>query len=241
MVELLVVVLLSGEVAVEANDVTVAGFDPDAAKEAASGLFAGDGRDIEDCSGRVAEEVVADVTEGVVLLIEVVGVHEDHLDEAGFVEVEVESTTESSDVGQRILKESQLTVVASALRGRLIYLVGLVADDLVELDACEMMLVGLGNLAENRIWLHVLDVGFNERGPLFDSLDDHLFARDGFIDERALRRGELARRQDILWLLLLTDEREAEGGLGTSSGDEGCQQQTGGRVFPEDHDLRLLR
>ena len=23
--------------------------------------------------------------------------------------------------------------------------------------------------------------------------------------------------------------------------DEGCQQQTGGGVFPEDHDLRLLR
>ncbi len=136
-VELLVILLLSGEVAVEADDVAAAGLDPDAAEEATGGTLAGDGGDVEDGGGSVAEEVVADVAEGVVLPVEVVRVHEDHLDEAGFVEVEVEAAAKTGDVGHRVLEEAELAVVAGALRGGLVDLVGLVADDLVELDAGE--------------------------------------------------------------------------------------------------------
>ncbi len=206
-VELLVILLLSGEVAVEADDVAVAGLDPDAAEEATGGALAGDGGDVEDGGGSVAEEVVADIAEGVVLLVEVVGVHEDHLDEAGFVEVEMEAAAKAGDVGHRVLEEAELAVVAGALRGGLVDLVGLVADDLVELDACEVVLVGLRDLAEDRIGLHVLNVGFDEGSPLLDGLDDLLFAHDGLVNKGALRGGELACRQDILWLLLLADER----------------------------------
>ena len=56
-----------------------------------------DGRYVEDRGGGVAEEVVAHVAEGIVLTVEVVGVHQQHLDEAGLVEVQVQAAAEAAD------------------------------------------------------------------------------------------------------------------------------------------------
>src|SRR5216684_2158392 len=72
-VELFLVFLGAGEVAVEADDVAVAGLDPDTAEEAAEVLLARDRRYIEDRGGSVAEEVIAHVAEVIVLPVEVVG------------------------------------------------------------------------------------------------------------------------------------------------------------------------
>ena len=91
----------AGEVAVEADDVAVAGLDPDAAEEAAGGVLAVDGGDVEDGGGSVAEEVVADEAEGVVLTVKAVRVHEQHLDEAGLMEGEVQAAAEAGQEGQR--------------------------------------------------------------------------------------------------------------------------------------------
>src|SRR5258705_8140176 len=66
-VELLLVFLGTGEVAVETDDVAVAGLDPDAPEEAAEVFFARDRRYIEDRGGGVAEKVVADIAEVIVL------------------------------------------------------------------------------------------------------------------------------------------------------------------------------
>src|SRR5258708_2678376 len=99
----------------------------------------------------------------------------------------------------------------------------------------------VGELGEGGGGLHVLDVCLDEGSTLLDGLDDLLFASDCLVDESILARGELACGQNVFWLLLLAKEREAECCLSTGGCDEGCQQQTGGRVFPEDHDLRLLR
>ena len=60
----------AGEVAVEADDVAVAGLDPDAAEEAAEARLPLDGCYVEDGGGDVAEKVVADEAEGVVLAVE---------------------------------------------------------------------------------------------------------------------------------------------------------------------------
>ena len=96
-IELLLVFLRAGEVAVEADDVAVAGLDPDAAEEAAEVLLALNRRYVEDCGGRVAEEVIANIAEVVVLTVEVVGVHQEHLDEAGLMEGEVQAAAEAAD------------------------------------------------------------------------------------------------------------------------------------------------
>ena len=115
------------------------------------GALAVDGSDVEDGGGGVAEKVVADEAEGVVLAIEAVGVHEQHLDEARFVEGEVKAAAEAGEEGGGVLEEAELAVVGGSLGGGLVDLVRLVADDLGELDAGEEVLVGLGDLAEDGI------------------------------------------------------------------------------------------
>ena len=75
----------------------------------------------------------------------------------------------------------------------------------------EEVLVGLGNLAQNGIGPHVLDVGLDERSPLLDGLDDVLLARDGLIDQRVLRCGRLARsRENILLASSCLQERQLQ-------------------------------
>src|SRR5580692_8018703 len=177
-IELLLVVLGAGEVAVEADDVAAASLDPDAAEEAAEVLLARDRRYIKDRGGRVTEEVVTYIAEVIVLPVEVVGVHQQHLNEAGLVEGEVQAATKTSDIGGRVLEEAELA--ASCARRRiLVDRVGVVVDDAFEVDAAKEVLVGLGNLAQEWIGFHVLDIGLDERSPLFDRLDDDLLAHDG--------------------------------------------------------------
>ena len=67
--------------------------------------------------------------------------------------------------------------------------VGVVADDLAEFDAAEEVLIRFGDLTEDRVGPHVLDVGLDERSPLLDGLDDFLLADDGLIDESVLCGG----------------------------------------------------
>ena len=52
-------------------------------------------------------------------------------------------------IGRRVLEEAKLAA-AGALRGVLVDRVGLVTDDLVEFDATEEVLVGLGHLTQER-------------------------------------------------------------------------------------------
>jgi len=181
-VVLAVIFLAACEVSVETDDVAVAGLDPDAAEEAASGTFAVDRRYIEDGGGGVAEEVVADVAKDVVLPVKVVGVHEDHLDKAGLMEVELQAAAEACEERRRLLEEAQLAAVGVAL----VDLIGAVANDLAELHAAQEVLIGVRDLTDNGVRLHVLDVGFDERRPLLDNLDDLFFATDCLIDQGIL-------------------------------------------------------
>ena len=105
-----------------------------------------------------------------------------------------------------MLEEAEFAFFRGALGGGLVDLVGVVADDLAELDASEEVLVGLGDLAEDGVGPHVLDVGFDEGSALLDGLDDLLFAHDGLIDEGVLPGGQLARGQDVLLRLFLAEE-----------------------------------
>src|ERR1700723_3450308 len=148
-------------------------------------LLARDRRYIKDRGGRVTEEVVTYIAEVIVLPVEVVGVHQQHLNEAGLVEGEVQAATKTSDIGGRVLEEAKLA--ASCARRRiLVDRVGVVVDDAFEVDAAKEVLVGLGNLAQEWIGFHVLDIGLDERSPLFDRLDDDLLAHDGLVDQRIL-------------------------------------------------------
>src|SRR5882757_9010351 len=239
-IELLLVFLSPGEVAIEADDVAVAGLNPDTAEEAAEVLLARDWCYVEDGSGGVAKKVVANVAEVIVLPVEVVGVHQQHLDKAGFVEGEVQASAEAADSGQGMLEESHL-VAAAALRGLLVDRVGLVIDDALEIDAAEEVLVGLGHLTKERVGLHVLDVSLNQGRPFLDGLDDHLLANDRLVDERVLRRRRFTRSREIIGLLLLSMQQGCMGG--ESCCDEECQGETGGGLFPENHVvlLRLTR
>ena len=83
--------------------------------------------------------------------------------------------------------------------------VGVVADDLAEFDAAEEVLIGLGDLTEDGVRAHVLDVGLDERSALLDGLDDFLLASDGLVDEGVLPGGQLARGQDVLLRLFLAE------------------------------------
>jgi len=110
---------------------------------------------------------------------------------------------------------------AQTLLGNPLY--GPVADDFAELNPTEEVLVGLGDLTQDWIGLHVLNVGFEERSTVLDGLDDLFLTEDGLVDQRVLASGELARGQDVLILLLLADKRESrEGGKG--DGDEECER-----------------
>src|ERR1035437_7640429 len=59
--------------------------------------LAADWLDVKDGRGDVAKKVVADEGKGVVLAIEAVRVHEDHLDEAGLVEGEAKAAGDSAE------------------------------------------------------------------------------------------------------------------------------------------------
>ena len=87
----------SGEVAVEADDIATASLNPDAAEEAASGSLSIARGDVKDSGRRRSEKLVANVTENIVLAVEVVRIHQHHLDKASFVEVQVQAATESGD------------------------------------------------------------------------------------------------------------------------------------------------
>ena len=103
------------------------------------------------------------------------------------------------------------------------------------------MLIGFRDLTQHRIRLHVLDICLDERGPLFDSLDDYLLADDGFVDERVLRGGGFPRSREIVIFLLLSMQERCSSLGGEGSCNEEGQRYTGDRLFPENHDVRLLR
>src|SRR5437763_4504214 len=141
-----------------------------------------------------------------------------------------------------MLEESHLAA-AAALRGVLVDGVRLIIDDVLKINAAEEVLVRFGDLTQERIGLHVLDISLNERSPLLDSLDDHLLASDRLVDERVLRWRRFARSREIVVLLLLSMQESCSCLSGKSCCDEECQGETGGGLFPENHVvlLRLTR
>ena len=241
----LVVVLVGAfDEAVEADDVAVVGFDPDAAEELALSLVAaghealsGDGGDVEDGGRRGAEEVVADEAEVIVLAVEADRVHEHHADEAVFLKLEVETCAEAGDRLDRVLEEAAHLALRLALHGILPELV--VADDLAEVDAGEVVLIGQRYLEEDRIRPHVLDVGLDDRSALLDDLDDLLFPDDGLVDEGVLSSGQLPCRRLVLVILLLAPQGAGMGGK--RGGNEEGQKHSSGEMFREVHDSRLLK
>ena len=68
---------------------------------------------------------------------------------------------------------------------------------------------GNGDLTEDGIRRHLLDVGFEDGSAILDGLDDYLFASDGLVDKSVLRRRELTGGQEILVGLFLSDVRQA--------------------------------
>src|SRR5208283_4056042 len=125
----------AGEVAVESDDVTALGLDPDASGETSEVASWVGGGDVEDGGGDVSEEVVADEEEGVVLAVEVVGVHEHHLGEAGLVEGETKTAGEAGDGVEGVFEGSEAAFFG--LEVSLVVLVLVVVDDLAEVDAGE--------------------------------------------------------------------------------------------------------
>ncbi len=236
-IELLVILLATGEIPVEADYVAVASLNPDTSEESSEGAFAVDRSDVKDGGWGIAQKVIADEAEGVVLFIEAVRVHQQHLDETGFVEGEVKAAAQSAEEGGGVFEEATFR---GSLGGCGVGGVGVVADDLAELDAAEEVLIRFGDLAEDGIGAHVLDVGLDERSPLLDGLDNFLLAQDGLIDKGTLSRGQLARGKYVLLRLLLAKKRHSCRGR-ERGGDDGCQQQTGGGEFPENHVFKLLR
>jgi hypothetical protein len=139
------------------------------------------------------------------------------------MEVQMQAAAETGDVGDGIFEESELAA-RGPLRGVLINSVGAVANDVFEVDTSEEVLVRLGDLTEDGIRLHILNVGLDQRRAFFDRLDDDLFADDGFIDEGVLRRGGFAVRRDVAILLLLARMQDACSGMRRKGGcDEECQ------------------
>ena len=227
MVELLDGLLAAGEVAVEADDVAVARLHPDAAEEAAILTLSADGEDVEDGGGGAAEEVVADEGEGVVLAVEAVRVHQDHLHEAGLTEGEAQAAGDAVEGAEGVLEEAQFALLGGEVA--FVILVGVVVDDLAEVDARQEVLIGLGDLEQDRIGLHVLDVGLHQRRALLDHLDDFLLAQDRLVDQGILRGGELAPRHGVLGRGLLLAEDDGPGRGRRGRGEKECQQGcTGG-------------
>ena len=220
MVELLHGLDGAGEVAIEADHVAVMGFHPDASEEAPILALAADGRDIEYRGGDVPEKVVADEGEGVVLPIEAVRVHQDHLDEAGLMEGETEARGDAAEGREGVLEEGQFALLR--LEVALVILVGVIVDDLAEVDAGQVVLVRLRHLQQQRIGLHVLDVGLDQGSAFLDNLDHFLLAGDCLVNQRILSRGQLAARHGVLFDLLLAEDRRSRQ-RGRGCREEKCQ------------------
>src|ERR1700682_268906 len=239
-IELAVVLFGAGEVSVEADYVAIAGLDPDASEEASESALPIERGDVEYGGGSGPEEVVADEAEHVVLAIEVIGVHEQHLDEALLMEGQLQTAAEAGEEGGGVLDKAELAIVPGALGGGVVDLISVIIDDLAELHATQEVLVRVRNLSQDSVGAHVLDVSLHQRRAVLDGLHDFLLASDGLVDQSVLAGGQLARGQNVLLGLLLADERDRCQGR-ECGGDDGCQQKTGGGLFPEDHDFKLLR
>ena len=76
------------------------------------------------------------------LTVKAVGVHQQHLDKAGLMKGEVEAAAEAGEEGSGVLEEAELSAVDRlALGGGFVHFIGIIADDLIELDASEEVLV----------------------------------------------------------------------------------------------------
>jgi len=56
-------------------------------------------------------------SEGIVLTVEVVRIHQHHLDEAGLVKVECKAAAETGNNGHGVLEEPKLAAIGGSLRG----------------------------------------------------------------------------------------------------------------------------
>ena len=161
------------------------------------------------------------------LAVEVVGVHEEHRDETGLIEVEMKSVGEAGERGEGVLEG--FVAALPGLEVTLVVLVLVVVDDLAEVDAGEEVLVGLRHLGEDGVGLHVLDVSLDQGGALLDGLDDLFLAQDCLVDEGILGCVGLASGQVVLGGLLLSEEgRQSHSGHGRQRGrEEKRQKRTG--------------
>src|SRR5579883_11538 len=146
-VEIPACVAVAGVGAVEANDVEVLIFHPDAAEEAAAVVLFERGH-VENEAANFAQEFAANVVELIVRTVEAVGVEEDHLQEAVGEELHGEAE-EISDGHEDLF----------ALAGGFVQ--GHEVDAFLEVGAAEEVFVAGGNLAQILIGFEVLNVGFH--------------------------------------------------------------------------------
>ena len=118
------------------------------------------------------------------LTVESGAVDNDHADEAGIIESQVQILGEPGDVAEGVLEES-LFVIRSATGEAVL------TDDLAKIDACEEVDVTIDGLAHDGVWTHVLDVGLNDRAALPERLNDNRLTSDGFVDQGILCQREL--------------------------------------------------
>src|ERR1700674_5388227 len=159
----------AGVTTVEAHDVKILVFDPDAPQEAShTELFLR--RDVEHQAAHFAEEFAAHVIELVVLLVEAIRVDKDHLQEA----VRQELHRERKEVADGA--EDLLPLAVGVRQGNQ-------RDALREVRAAEEILVAGGGVAKILIGLQVLDVRLNQRGKLLDLLVGPVFVGDHAVDD----------------------------------------------------------
>ena len=158
----------AGEVTIKADDVSAIGLDPDAPKEPSEVISGAGGRDVEDCCGDVAEEVVAYEGKGVMLAVEVIGVHEEHLDEARLMEGETKAVGDTGEGGNGVFEVDEVAFFGAEVA--FVVLVFVIVDDPAEVDSGQEVLVGLGHLVEDGsgfiFWMYVSTRGARSRTTL---------------------------------------------------------------------------
>ena len=158
----------SSVAAVKTHDVVILIFHPNAPQEPAfAGLF--QGRDVEHQAAHFPQEFAPYVVELVVLLVEAVGVKENHLQES----TRHELRRERKEIANRAENLLSLGVHVRQRHQR---------DTLRKVRTAQKIFVARGDKAEILVRFQVLDVGLDQWRILPDRLDGSVFVGDHAVD-----------------------------------------------------------
>ena len=146
------------------------------------------------------------------LPVEVIGVHEDHLNESGLTEGETKAVGDTGEGREGVFEVDEVAFFGTEVA--FVVLVFVPVDDPAEVDSGQEVLVGLRHLVEHGVRFHVLDVRLDQGSTIPDYLDDVLLTEDCPVDQGILGGGWLKAGSVVVGRLLLSEEGDTLRGHG---------------------------